>query len=458
MKCFTLSLICFMLASCSTNLLKHRNEYERAPAEVQATTCTDLVKSIFMSESYERDLTKVMIDKKLITLKEKFMQVQYPRLEWINKVKKSFNQSLRNWNNNRYPAFYNFNDEEIIPTAKRYAENLEKILTNQIPIDDDETTKAYLDVSDWMKAFANYKTELDQLIEQRISLQYNVSLLNKLKLDSGESRDIQITVKRAGVLENQIITLRKEDKNLDFTINKLKHEMKDLDGGLIKNGKIKDRIVRQAMLLDMLTIVQRELEFVSKNAKEVTPEFLSELEKLTILIKTSEYAPSTFGVYKIENKIFIRELIAASKLDIAYSKIKEPLLKIKTIAMDFFKNKSAGTDEEKIGIFKKMYLKITSITPKQATIGGSSLVVAGIGLERYFWFKDTGLEAINSGSQYPEVITSQEPEVINSQAPEKMGPEDQAHRQQLDKTKQIETDKSAGHSSVVEIQIDELTK
>ena len=325
MRCLFLAIFVLCLSSCSTLRL---GDTERTPAEEPAA-CTEIVKNFFMSKDYDLNLTKALEQKKLITFTEKRVQIQYPHLEWINKVKKSFNTSLRNWNNNRYPAFYTFNDEEIVPTAKRYAENLEKILTNQVPVDDEETTKAYLAVSDWMKAFQNYKTDVDQLIEERISLQYNITLLKKIKLDANESRDIQITIKRDGVLKSEIITLRKEDRNLKFTINKYKTEMKEMDGSLISNGKIKDRIVRQAMLLDMLNILHRELEYTVKNTLTPSEELLKELEKLSLLIKDSELAPSTYGIYKADNKIFIREIIATSKLDVVYAKIKEPLIKLK---------------------------------------------------------------------------------------------------------------------------------
>ncbi len=438
MKCFHLLAICLFFASCSTAI---RVPSTRAPADVESSSCSDLAKSLFMSDGYDKDLTKALADKKLISFKEKIMQIHYPRLEWINKVKISFNQSLRNWNNNRYPAFYIFNDEEIIPTAKRYAENIEKIVSDQVPVDDEQTTKAYHAVTEWVDAFSRYKFELDQLIEERISLQYNISLLKKLKLENGESRDIQITVKRNGILQTEVITLRDEDKNLQFTINKLKEEMVQLDGTLIKNGKIKDRIVRQAMLLDMLTIVQRELDYAVKNASQPNADVMRALDKLSVLIKETDYQPSTYGIFKIQDKVFIRELVALSKLDVAYNKIKTPLVKLKTILSDYFKNRNAGSDQEKVGFFKRMYAKITSITPKQASIGAGSVVLAGIGYERYFWFKKQ------------DTI-----ELSDKQPANEMGPEDRAHQEQLEQSKKVEAEKHDSHSHVVEVQIDSLIK
>ncbi len=512
MKSFILTFVCLMLASCSTLAPNPEVPVEdRAPAAVSISSCADMIKNFFSGEksgakNIEKDLNATLLERKLISRKDKMMMVQYPKLEWINKVKKSFNQSLRNWNNNRYPAFYTFNEEEIVPLAKRYGENLEKILTNQVPADDEETTKAFVAISDWMKLFSNYKTDMDQLIEERISLQYNINLLKKIKLPDNESQDVQITIKRAGALQTETVTLRKEDKNLDLTIKKLKKQIDDLDGTIIRNGKIKDRIVRQAMLQDMLTIVQREAEYASKNAAAPNEEVAKELEKLSALIKNSDFAPSTYGVYKINNKVFLRELIATSKLDVAYTKIKDPVNKIKTIVTDYFKNKMAGTDQEKIGILKKFYAKITNISAKQVTIGGGSVALAGIGVERYFWLKDKSVKEVGNGGPKVEQVDDVKDEktedakvtgtedakvtgtenaksegtenaknqsietakdqgvenpndtALDRPASDTLSADDQAHQQQLEHTKKIEKDKNEGHSSVVEIQIDELTK
>lgn len=441
MKYLVFILMLSTLASCAGLPGKGTTELLAARAPAETSTCAEMIKNFFSSNKKEKELVEVLAERKLITFSEKKAQIHYPRLEWVNRVKKSLNSSLRNWNNNRYPAFYLFNQEDIIPVAKKYAENLEKVLANTVPLEDEEITKAYLDVTDWMKAFQNYKSELDQLIEERISLQYNISLLKKIELDAGETRDVQITIKRGGVLKNEIITLRKEDKNLKATINKLKLEMKELDGSILKNGKIKERIVRQAMLLDMLIILHREMEYVIKNTTAPNIEMINELTALSLLIKKSDFSPSTYGVYKIENKIFIRELLAASKLDVAYAKIKEPLTKLKTVITDYFQNKKAGTDQEKVGILKRLYAKITSITPKQAAIGGGSVVVAGIGYQRYFAIKD-------------HVVT----EELNEAPPlNELEADDQAHEQQLEETKKVEVEKHEGNSSVVEIHIDELT-
>lgn len=436
MKSVIFCLFMATLVSCSAI----QTSPTRSPAaESTNNTCAELVKNILLSENYDQDLLKALSDKKLLTFTEKKAILHYPSLEWINKARGSFNTALRNWNNFRYPAFYLFSEEEIIPIAKRYAENLEKIIANQIPTNDDETTHAYLAVDEWTKAFQNYQTELDQLLEERISLQYNLSLLKKIKVSRNEVRDIQISIKRKGILENQIITLRKKDRNLNATINQLKLEIKSLDGSLISNGRIKDRIIRQAMLLDMLNIVHRELEFAIKNSANPSEVILSKLERLTKLLKNSDYSPSTYGVYQITNKIFIRELISASKLDIAYSKIKSPLLKLKDIVAKYFANKKTGTTKEKVGLFKRIYLKISNITPKQAAIGGGSLTIAGLGIERYFMINEKTVTELKT------------PPPVNQ-----LTPEDAAHQEQLDQTREVEEKKQEGYSSALELNLEEF--
>lgn len=436
MKLSLLLVFYLLLSSCSSLRPTSHSQGVRRPAESssEATSCSEIAKDIFLSESYsyKDDLTKALTEKKLLTFKEKIIQIQYPRLEWINRAKIAFNQILRNWNNNRYPAFYIFSDEEVVSISKKYVENLDKILTNQVSLDNEEATASYVAVTDWIKSFQNYKIELDQLIEERISLQYNISLLKKLKLNKGESRDILISIKRDGKIQDETISLHAEDKNFEYTIFRLKKEMKDLDGTFIRNGKIKERIIRQAMLQDMLTIVQRELEYSIKNSAIPNQQLVTELENLSTLIKNKDFAPSTYGIFKINDKVFIRELLSLSKIDVAYKKIQKPIIKIKEILSDYFKNKNANTDEEKIGFLKNIYAKITSISPKAASIGGASVVIGGIGLERYFAISKTDTK--------------------------ELGQDDQAHLEQLEATKKVEIKKQDAHAHAVEIQTEDLLK
>ena len=419
--------VLFMLASCST--VQDKSAFERDPAG-EPVTCNELAQSLFLKANYQQDLDKALVDKKLLSFSNKFVTVEHPSMNWINRARESLNKTLKNWNNNKYPTFYVFSDEEVIPAAKKYFTTM----TDKFPAGaelDEEAVKNFELVESWIKSYENYKVEVDQLLDERISLQYNLSLLKKLKLKE-DQRDIKLSVMRSGVLVDEIVTLRKSDKDLAFQIKKLKSELNEFDGTLLKNGKIKDRIIRQAALEDMITIVQREFEYSLKNTKETSPEMLKEMERLNALIKQENLKPTTYGVYRITNKIFIREVLALSKMDVAYKKFLEaPVMKLKEVVQAFIQNRPMNNAAEpaKEGIFKRIYAKVSNITLKQASIGAGTTVAAGIGYYRYF------------SIQGDPVIE-----------------EDRAHEVQMERTEEEAVKASEDMSKAVEIHIDELTK
>ena len=432
MKNILTLLILFTFFSCSSTM-----QNNRSPAADEPNSCFNLAQNLLMNDNYKEDLAKVMGEKKLISFKEKLMLVQYAPADWINRVKTSLTNSLRNWNNSKYPAFYIFNDEEVIPIAKTYAQNIEKILSGEVPSEDAITNKAMKNVHDWISTFEGYTTDMDQLLDQRISLQYNIDLLKNIYLAPNEVRDIQITVKRSGELQNEIITLRTEDKNLGFTISKLKTEMDQLDESFGHNGKIKERIIRQAMLKDMITIIQRELEYALKNAASPSPQALAELEKLTTMINSVSDAPSTYGVYKITNKVFMRELAAASKLDTLYQKMNTPIkdLIAKAPATTPDGLASAALDP---GALQNTYGSVSGITPMKI-VSGAVLVLGGIGIDKYFVFKS----AQNSTTTTTEVTNS---------------PQDKAHLSTITRTKNFLTKKKDELSHIVQVEMIDIQK
>ncbi len=445
-KASTILFMALTIASCST-MKPVEYIYERTPAAED--NCIDMTKSFFLKENYQSDLEKALVEKKLITFTNKFVTIEHPRLNWINRARASLNQSIKNWNNNKYPAFYIFDDEDIITHAKNYYKTIDSMVTPETAVAKDATANLEM-VSGWMKSFESYQKDIDQLLEERISLQYNLSLLKKLKLKKDEVRDIKITIKKNGHFVEEIITVRKSDKDLDYQIKRFKAEIKEMDGTLLKNGKIKERVIRQAMLNDILTILQREFEYALKNSPAPNEELVKELDKINLLLKNSDFKPTTYGVYRVTNKVFIRELIALSKMDVAYKKFVEtPVLKFKEVVDAFIRNRPPKgevnpNEPEKIGIFKKIYTKITNITPKQAATGAGVAAVAGLGYQRYFWVgKGTVEEQPNQTVE--EISDPAQLEEIN-----------RAHEEQVRRSEEVHAEESAGHSQVIEIHVDEL--
>lgn len=441
-----------LFASCSN--MQTKPSYERMPAE-ETNNCQDLVKSLFMKENFKEDLNQALIDKKLLKYTSKFAVVQHPKMDWMNRARASLNRSLKNWNNNKYPAFYVMSEEDVVTEAKRYFQTVSSMVNADV-VPAPEASKNLEVVTGWMKSFESYQKEVDNLLDERISLQYNLKVLKKFK-QTDDVQDIKLVIKRNGELKEEVLTLRKSDKDIKYQITRLENEIKELDGTILSNGKIKDRLIRQAALNDMLTITQREFEYGIKNTDGPHAELTLELEKLNELLARQELKPTTYGIYGITNKIFIQEAFTAAKQNWIFKNfVQSPTMKFYNIFNDFIKNRinaGAVTDEEKVGIFKRIYSKVTSITPKQLTIGGGSVVVLGVGFERYFAVrekpdvieqKDPSLEDTDSGKN----------EIINEA--KKQTVDEQKHQEQLDRTKKEDTKRTGEHSEVIEVQINEL--
>ncbi len=437
-----------MLTSCST-INQQSYETLRKPANNALPPddhCIEIIKSLLMSKDYKENLNKALIDRKLISYSDRKIVLNRPHQKWMNKLKHSLITTVRNWNNHRYPSFYTFDEEDVVPTAILYAEYLEKLLTNQIPDNAGPIMDAFNDVNQWIKIFENYKLDIDQLLEERISLQYNLNLLKKVKLKDDEVREILFTTKINGEFQNKIITFRNEDDNLDFVIKQLQREISEIDESINSSGRLKERIIRQALLKEMLTVVHRELERVIENTPIPNRDVVSTFNTLSLHLKNRDYAPSSFGVYKIQDKIFMNELRELPKVPKFIQKIPNPLKKIKAIADHFFADKSAGSEEEKIGLFKKLYLKITNITAKQAAIASGSVALVGLGFERFF--------SLNNGAGKTKEMNTE----ATSQSIPKEEITDPAHQEQLLRSKEAENKKQEGIKHQLELLIQKIMK
>lgn len=434
-----------LLTACSVTPLQHQTlhePYSRMPAE-QSDDCIGLVKAIYLKDNFEQDLEKALIDKKLLKFSNKYVTIQHPRLDWINRVRISFNKSLKNWNNNKYPAFYSFSDEDVIPHAKQYFETINSMVTPDMAVAPDATKNLEM-INSWIKSFENYQADVDNLLEERISLQFNLSLLKKLKIKA-DVQDVKFIYRKNGKTVEDIVTIRKSDKDKNYHIKRLKSEISNMDGSLFKNGRIKERVIRQAMLMDMLTILQREFEHSLKNMELPNPELVKELNRLNDLITNSDFQPMTYGIYRVTNKVFLKEVATLTRFNVVFKYITSPLSTLKEIAETYIHNRRAMradmTEEEKIGVFKRIYLKLTNLTPKQVVVSSSLGVTAVIGYNRYFTLGD--VSAVEEQNKVDEVLTVETGE---------------GHREQLERSRLEDTKRVEQHHEVVEVQIEELTR
>lgn len=431
------------------------------------SACTTNLKKFFENEVTEDELNIALKERKLISFKDKMVIVNYPKVEWLNNTKKSLITRIKNWNRNQYPLFYLDQSDKFAIIAKSYSDLMTKELNNAIT---DDEKSALTILRDWITTYKNYQSDLDLLLEERISLQYNINMLKEIKLNKGEVRDIKVTIKKGGAYISEVITLRAEDRNLEFTLKNYKDQIKELDGKLSSFGKIQERVIKQAMAKDVVTIVQRELEHSVKNTDSIAPEISAHLDELNSLLKNADLEPSSYGVYKITNQVFsdelgdlfsrsgdeaVKEVTNKNQFSIRgqiekfFGKKKETVETAVAVVENVAKavenqTKDAGTlvtksELKREGPLKKIYAKIATFTPYQKFSAATKLGVVGYGAYRFFWMK----------KEPTSMVTITTPTQLN---PEPM------HDEQVQNTQKVDQANSDGNTSVVEVHLENLLK
>jgi hypothetical protein len=461
MKKLTYMMSLLLLISCSTT---KSPEFSGERVIAEESNCAEGLKKFFKNEVTEDELTIALKERKLISFTDKFIILNHPKLDWINETKRSLLSRIKNWNKNQYPLFYLDTEANVLPLAKSYADLISKEVAGSL---DDEGKKSLENIRSMLSAYQNYQKDLDNLLEERISLQYNLNMLKDIKLSKDETRDIKLTIKKDGVFTSEIITLRKSDRNIDLVKNSLEAQIKELDGKFNSVGKIHERVLSQAMLKDMLTIIQRELEYSVKNATEISPELTKSLEDLEKILADNAFEPSSFGVYKITNQVFKTEVYDLFNFTNPIKKIvNENHIAVRKYIEKFFKKSGASevvqdvekstideqtklaskianpSEIQKDGPIKKLYAKIATFTPYQKFMASTKLSLIGYGAYRFFWFKEDPKNPV-------EVTASKNGEVVVV---------DPLHQQAVEGTKKVSDENSQGNSKVIEIHLENLWK
>lgn len=429
-KIYILTALLFVYSCSSVKDQKDKVDLwiDRIPAS-ESKSCSTLIEAFFETSSGKvsikgsldikaDDVTNIMLKKGILKRKENFLLLEHPSIDWINKVRKSFITNLKSWNKNRYPVFYFGKEIDFEKRGRSIASLLEKKIAGTA----NEEEKVLLDqILNEVKSFSTYQNEIDAIIKERISLQYNIDMLKKIKLDK-EAVDVKVTLAKASGDVTEIITLRKEDKNKGLAIHKLKQQLKELNGKIFRHGKVEERVIRQAMLKDIVTIYHREIEHAIKNNINRTAELDNLYSSLSAFLKNSDFEPSSYGVFRVDRKVLQDELMMFTKLDRASIKISVATDKVKASFGSFFRNRNAGTDEEKVGFFKNMYLSVSNMTVGDMTKYG---IVAGVGFgtSHYFFLGIDNKNEDNGDGPSVEEITVEDlkseteengPQVINN--------------------------------------------
>lgn len=353
----------------------------RSPASEK--NCQQMVKGFFDQNAYEDKLTKALADKKLFTKTNKFIIVEHPRLEWINAIRGKLQTRVQNWSINKYPAFYIHDEKESLKTIQTHVRTVSSTSTKLSA--EQKLAQTYMRAI--KRSYQVYAKDLEELMNERISYQYNLNLLKKIKIKKNEVTSFKLTFLKKGKKIETVYNLKQNDKSLAFIIKDIEQNIREFDGTLFKNGKLKDRVIKQAATADILNIYLEELNMTVINNKGVSLKSLrNEIGLLENILNSQALKPSTYGVYRITNQTFIKEINSITKADILAKKyIGPPFLKVKEIFEKYIKDPLAKkTAEEKIGMFQKVYAKVTTITPKQILIGTTLTAGVGIGATAYF--------------------------------------------------------------------------
>lgn len=456
-KFIFLTLLLTLITSCShqstwnetSNITEN---FERMPASENdcKTLASNIInndkqaKALLTEEKPQSTAIQNLQAKGLLKFKDRFLILNYPGRDWINSVRKNFISHLKKWNKNRYPIFYMTDEKNYQKIGAQLPELLEKKLANSLS---DEESKIFDTAMAQLDSFMNYQKDIDSLIEERISLQYNIEVLKKLILDD-KPIDIKISIKKADGISEEIVTIRKEDKNRSLVIDKLKKQVREIDGRLFKYGKIEERVVQQAFLKDILTIFHREVEYAHKNGLHASEDLAKLYEKLDQALVNSDFTPSSYGVYRVDRQVLQTELMMFTNMDKGVVKLRAGKERLRAGFRSFFSDPNAGTDDQKVGFFTSIYNSISTMTVADVTKYGVAVAV-GVGASQYFMVDKTATEvnanSNGSGSDVKEV-TPVDPSIVVPEPNNEVGvshsqlvsTQANNHSEQLANTKKVE--------------------
>ncbi len=381
----------------------------RTPSGVHEI-CRDIVDTILINDQLRLN---AKAPQKFLNFKERIWVAKSINLERLANFKRNLFQSLRVWHRNRIPTYYLINDNDIKNISETYAQVLKLAIDSPRSLTTED--KRLLDiVNAWVKTFGDFPIEIEQLLDERISLQYNLKILKELK-PTKDREFVTLKFLKKGTEVEKTFIFYKDEKNLKLEIANLENELKKHDDTLIGEGKLKDRLIRQAMLKDFLTIVHHEVEIFAHNTQDekLANEFKELASHLEELLTKPDLQTTSFGIYKLNSKLLLHEILPSTQVENiknTYQSSKEVIEKTYDFsknkikgAVDYAKNKGSNfvkgikdffkeeLDEEgnQKGFFAKIFAKLKAIDPKKAAVGGATVTLGYIGIEQYFSIKPT---------------------------------------------------------------------
>jgi hypothetical protein len=311
LKIFKLTILLLLFSCTDTSTKKEYRDIASEPL-LLTHSCSKSIKTL-LDADYNKKLVRALIDKKLVTKKTNYMKIKAPGDSWFRKVRKAWIQRIKNLNDNKYPTYYMYDDEESVAHAIAYGKLFTKKISGEF--DDEGEELAIKTVDDWIMHFTNYEKELANLIEERVSIAFNRDILKRNK-PTTDRMEVDLSYRIDGKKVSENIVFYEEDKNYQYYIKQLNEKLTSLDGGLFdwwfSEGKIKSRIIKQAIMRDQLTFVHRELEYFYQNSPKLSFEVKNAMKKkideLSEIIEDSAFKPSRYGLFKVDFKKWNSEI------------------------------------------------------------------------------------------------------------------------------------------------------
>lgn len=332
------------LSSCSN----HTKYADRTPASPGPTGpgCRKLM-SRFIESGYEKNIKQAIEEKELVHRTLNQITIKRPRPSLFTKLyQKAERFFSRVINDNRYPAFYIFDEEETVPKVMAY-------IRSSVKGGLEESGKNAKNdfgpqIKSWLDNYENYDQQIDDLIKTRVSLAYNLDLLKRYKKEAGEIERVKLHFYKDGKFEESVFTFRQVDDNLNILIRDIDSELDRFDGGwfasdarensrlgfnFVTEGVIRNRVLEQAKLRDRLVILHREAEFVFHNLGKrsefngYTEEGKEALEELYIrvskLLDKQPSLPSDWALKKTARQKFVKEFKQSIKSNRRLEEMRE---------------------------------------------------------------------------------------------------------------------------------------
>ena len=392
-----------LLSSCSTTnqrsqIFEKLDKSSRNPASVSRKNksgCAGVMKH-FITVDYNAKMLKALEDKSLIKRSTNKMQVKLPKDAWWTRIKDSWTHTFKNWNDNKFVSLYMFDEEETVASAAVYSKLLKKSFEGA-DLNEDELT-VLKNIDNWSHKFTNYKQDIDDLVNERISLAYNSDILKKYSFE-GDRAEVDLKFVKDGKQVTEKMVFYRDDKNLQYYINQLDKRITQLDGGMFDwwfdEGIIKQRIIQQAMLKDKVTIVHRELEYFINNTEgleaAVTKHLKEKLISIQEVLINLDFKPSTYGINKVTNKALKKELWSLPKTIKGYKKIQDGKKVMNELLTD--------QDKDRLKFFTNGHARVFQGTALGALVSGSGASL-WLGFKEYFiWDENKKYECVKKKNE-----------------------------------------------------------